>query len=54
MHLSRIELNNLLTFLSRCDLKGNEVPTYVSLITKLTKALGSEEEVSGSTDESKA
>ena len=29
------ELNNLKVFLGRCDLKGNEVPAFISILNKI-------------------
>ncbi len=32
------ELNNLKVFLGRCDLKGNEVPAFLSILNKINNA----------------
>lgn len=39
MNLTSQELNNLLIFLSRVDLKGSESIVHATLITKISQAL---------------
>lgn len=36
--LSNEEIKNLKVFLGRCDLKGNEVPAFISILNKLNNA----------------
>lgn len=38
LKLTEVQLNNLMLFLERVDLKGNEVPAYVDIVNIINNA----------------